>query len=345
MEEYGPLFARFDREIPSHIEIKNTSRGESDFRETLLARWENGEKLVLKLACNDFTTAHRLTIWQRCAEAYRQLGYYCPTILPDAEGRFPTVPYKGRSCLLWGETFSPYASAESFPEESITKNGFYTYCEDMLTMTAQVAAARFDFCDFPSGYCLFETFCPSDPVDEVLENALEWQKTAAALPEDFQPQVQRIWTRWEKNRQELKKLYPRLPRSVFQADTNPTNVLLDESRRFRGVYDFNLCGRDTLLNYLFREVPCVMAPRAFGEDYKTDCILRALKTVSAHYAFCPEEKQAALLLYRCLLPLWFSETERLKEAGADREKIRQCLDQTEYMQTREIDFASAMERK
>ena len=134
MKEYGSLFTRFDREIPSHIEIKNTSRGESDFRETLLARWENGEKLVLKLACNDFTTAHRLTIWQRCAEAYRQLGYYCPTILPDAEGRFPTVPYKGRSCLLWGETFSPYASAESFPEESITENGFYTYGEYMLTM-------------------------------------------------------------------------------------------------------------------------------------------------------------------------------------------------------------------
>lgn len=109
---------------PLSYRDKNTSRGESDFRETLLARWENGEKLVLKLACNDFTTAPRLTIWQRCAEAYRQLGYYCPTILPDAEGRFPTVPYKGRSCLLWGETFSPYASAESFPEESITKTAF-----------------------------------------------------------------------------------------------------------------------------------------------------------------------------------------------------------------------------
>lgn len=59
-------------------------------------------------------------------------------------------------------------------------------------MTAKVAAKQFDFCNYPSAYCLFETFCPSDEVDEVLENALEWKKYADNLPEKFQIQIQRI---------------------------------------------------------------------------------------------------------------------------------------------------------
>lgn len=52
----------------------------------------------------------------------------------------------------------------------------------------------------------------------------------------------------------MERLYSQLPVSVFQADLNPGNILLDADMRFAGVLDFNLSGRDTALNVLFREL-------------------------------------------------------------------------------------------
>ena len=55
------------------------------------------------------------------------------------------------------------------------------------------------------------------------------------------------------------------------------------------------------------------------------------------------EKEAALPLYRCLKPLWFTRVEALKDAGNDAAAIQQCLDDMERAQTQNIDFRSAME--
>ena len=48
------------------------------------------------------------------------------------------------------------------------------YEEDIWITTAKIAAKYLDYTSYPSGYCLFDTFCPSDETDEVLENALSW---------------------------------------------------------------------------------------------------------------------------------------------------------------------------
>ena len=66
--------------------------------------------------------------------------------------------------------------------------------------------------------------------------------------------LQGIWSRFLANRSSLERLYSQLPVSVFQADLNPGNILLDADMRFAGVLDFNLSGRDTALNVLFREL-------------------------------------------------------------------------------------------
>lgn len=256
-EELAQVFNLFFDELPDVIEIKNTSHGEEDFREAVIAKWSSGEKYVLKISDNDFTFPEKIKTWQRCAWEYRKLGYYC----------------------------------------------------------------------------LFETFCPSDKTDEVLENALEWKRYVGVLPEQFHEQVERIWKRWNDNRNELEKIYRKLPTSVFQADLNTTNLLLDESGEFVGVFDFNLCGRDVFLNNLFREI---------HYQYELQYLLDTLRNVSQVYCFSELEKQAAPLLYRCLLPLWFTEIETLKEVGQDGSKIQECLNRTEELQTKEIPFAEYM---
>ena len=320
------ILALFFDAPPVKWEIKNTSHGESDFREAVIAEWGDGSRYVLKLADNDFTSPEKIAVWQRSAEEYRRLGYYTPAIIAAKAGGFPVVSYKGHSCAAYAEEYSKYGSAED------RKIPFDSFMEDIVKMTARVAAARFDFSEFPSGYCLFERFCESDKNDEVTDNALEWKEYADTLPEEFRPQTERIWRRWQQNRAELEPLYKKLPTSVFQADLNESNILVDDSGKFVGVFDFNLCGRDVLLNYLFREF----------DRHDPECIdltLQVLRIAGGVYRFNDEEIAAMPLIYRCVKPLWSTEVDRLKAAGGDRAAIRAQLDKTEYAQTMAIEFS------
>ena len=174
-----------------------------------------------------------------------------------------------------------------------------------------------------SAYCLFETFCPSDKTDEVLENALSWKEYAETLPDEFKEQVQRIWMLWTENRKALEPIYKTLPTSVFQADLNPSNILLDNSGKFVGIYDFNLCGKEVFLNYLFREI--------FESDFRQelDRIIKTLQTVSKYYHFSETEKNLALMLYRCIKPLWFNKLQKLKGLQNDMDAIKEHLNKTE----------------
>ena len=331
------VFACFFDGIPVSADIIDTSRGDSDFRKAVIVTTGEGDRYVLKIVSNDLTFPEKIRMWQRTVEEYRHLGYYCPQILSDRNGDFPTIPYQGHTCVVYAEEFSRYKpledrTASDGEEQDVNMSA---YARDIWSMTAKIAAKKFDYTDYPSAYCLFETFCPSDPTDEVMENALEWKKYASALPKEFSAQVQRIWNLWSGNRELLKALYAWLPTSVFQADLNPTNLLIDEEGRFKGIYDFNLCGKDVFLNYLMREN---------HDDFEKEIemIRSALRIASEYYVFSEDEKKAALPLYRCLKPLWFSRVDDLKNAGNDTVKIQHCLDQTEYYLTKNIDFISYM---
>ena len=87
-----------------------------------------------------------------------------------------------------------------------------------------------------------------------MECALEFKEIIEGQFPQYRERFQRIWSGFLANRSALEQIYGQLPVSVFQADLNATNILLDDEMRFAGVLDFNLCGRDTVLNVLFREL-------------------------------------------------------------------------------------------
>ena len=121
----------FTKSIPKSIETKNTSHGDDDFRETLLVDLGN-EKIVVKLSLNGFTDEKHLALWERIAKEYRDLGYYCPQYIRALDGTFPTILYKGKNCIAWGEEFSKYRSAEElisdkFADTKLVKDGWYTF--------------------------------------------------------------------------------------------------------------------------------------------------------------------------------------------------------------------------
>ena len=186
------IYSRFWDGDPASAEIIDTSRGDADFRNTVILTSADDEKHVLKIVSNDFTFPVKIRMWQRTIEEYRSLGYYCPRILVDRQGGFPAVRYRDRDCVAYAEEFSRYRSLED--RTSCMEKGldevYNQYLNDIWSMTAKIAAKKLDYTDYPSAYCLFETFCPSDQTDEVLENALEWKSVADALPDAFSEQVQ-----------------------------------------------------------------------------------------------------------------------------------------------------------
>lgn len=334
--EFVRIYSLFFTPAQVAVQAIDSSHGDDDFRTTFLVETEAGAKVVLKLADNDFTFPEKIAVWQRTIEEYRKLGYDCPRILADKTGSFPVVSYRGRRCTAYAEEFSPYRTAADRDSEETDHALYETYKRDVWHMTAQIAAKHLDYTSYPSAYCLFDTFCPSDKTDEVLDNALAWKEYASTLPDTFREQIERIFSIWSENRAALEPVYHTLPSSVFQADLNPTNILLDDSGRFVGVCDFNLCGRDVFLNYLMRE-----NYSDFGKELAM--IRDVLKIVSADYRFSDAEKDAAPMLYRCLKPLSFISLDTLKECGTDPQAIRAVLDETEYYLTANIDFRSCME--
>ena len=340
----------FTKSIPQSIETKNTSHGDDDFRETLLVDFGN-EKIVVKLSSNGFTDEKHLALWERIAKEYRDLGYYCPQYIRALDGTFPTILYKGKNCIAWGEEFSKYRSAEElisdkFADTKLVKDGWYTFLEDAMIMDAKVASCHFDYTNLPSAYCMFEVFDPADECDETTEDAKKWLAIAKTLPEKYSDRVERIWNNWLEARRELEKIYHKLPTSVFQADINDTNVLLDEDGNFKGVYDFNIGGREVYINYIIRQAPYVSTHEIY-EGLESDetflkRVLHALDIAKKVYTFSDLEKKAAPLLYKCIRPLWWYASGELKEAGTDDAKIQKHLDSVEYEQTRDIDFSSHM---
>lgn len=336
-DEIRAIFKLFSDEDPVYVSEIDTSRGDDDFRKTFIIEVEGGERLVLKLAANDFTTPQAIAVWKRTVEEYRNSGYYSPLIYADKTGGFPTVEYAGHNCAAYLEEYAKYRTAADRlaldgEEPRIDQERYF---DDVWTMSARIAAKRLDYTDMTSAWCLFDTFSAVDETDEVMENAAEWIRYARTLPEEFGVQVERIWSLWCEVRERLKTVYGDLPTSVFQADLNPTNILVDADGRFMGVCDYNLCGKEVFLNYLMRE-------NYDGFEKEISLIKRALKTAAVVYEFSEQEKDAAILLYRCLKPLWYTRVEDLKAAADDRERIRRCLDQTEYYLTADIDFAGCM---
>ncbi|MBQ1410993.1 MAG: phosphotransferase [Oscillospiraceae bacterium] len=331
-DEIKNVFSLFFDDTPITIHLIDTSRGDADFRATFIIVTVVGSKYVLKLADNDFTFPEKISVWQRTAEEFRKLGYFCPRIFRDKSGYFPIVDYRGRRCAAYAEEFAPFRPIEDRFSDDFGKNEalYDRYKRDIWRMTARIAAQYFDYTEYPSAYCLFETFCPSDKMDEVLENAFAWKEYADKLPYEFKKQVERIWRMWTENRAALEPRFKKLPTSVFQADLNASNILVDDEGRFVGVYDFNLCGRDVFLNYLMRESNGVSG------------ICEALKIASEYYRFSDIEKDAALMLYRCLKPLWYTRVEELKKAGKDPDAIRTCLNEAEHALTSPIDFSEYM---
>lgn len=350
---YSEVFQLYDVHEPLRYEIKKSNHGDNDYRVSIFAQWPD-RKLVIKLADNDFTNAERIEGWVKTIEEYLLSGYYCPRIIKNRNDQYSeTVLLKDRVCLVYAEEFSKYKTAEAFSKSEITRNNFYIFLDDVIRSIGIIGAKHLKTVDFPSGYSILEKFAPSDLCDEVMQESLRFKKVMDESLPQYKNTFQKIWNLFMANKKKLEEVYHLLPTSVFQADLNYTNILLDDKKSFVGMLDFNLCGRDTVVNYLFREI--MMEYDCYGNiifysqeanDKNTRLFLSKIRLVADIYSFSELEKNTAILVYRYLKPFWWRPAHEIEKIKDNEQKVAQILKWVENELTRtDIDFSEFMEKK
>jgi len=147
----------------------------------------------------------------------------------------------------------------------------------------------------------------------------------------------------------VRAVYDTLPTSCFQADLNDTNILLDESKNFVGLLDFNLCGKEPVLNYAVREALWAVWDNClFDEkdrrlyfyskeldDVRIKSFIRNISCVQEHYEFSDEERKAFPILFRYINSFWWQHIDEIEAVREDDEKINMIFDYLEYQMTRD----------
>lgn len=337
-----PLTLYFDNEL-TNIEIKDSSHGDSDFRKAYIV--DDGiSKIVIKYFSNSFSDERRILGWFRLMDEYRKIGLYCPAIIPNRYGEnLHRHTVDGRDYYIYAEEFSPFQTAEQLDVEK------RQYMPDVLRTLGTIASKRLDILDFPSAYCLLEPFSGEDTTDEETECALLFVDFIKKNLPQYLPWAERLLELFYKNQEECRKVYDSLPTSCFQADLNSSNILLDNNLKFVGLFDFNLCGKEKILNYAMREALWATYQSCLVDkdnnyifyfdkkldDFRMKCFLENMSYIQETYPFTDDEKKAFPILLRYINTFWWYSLSDLEFFCNDDNKVQKILEWFEFQMTRD----------
>lgn len=336
----------------THVQDVTTldlSRGEDDYRKIFIAE-DKSRKIVIKQCSNSFSNRHRIEGWFKLMDAYRSLGIYCPAIVSTLFGeQIHEDCIENRSSCVFAEEFAKYKTAEQIGLDQLRdSSGKMIFLADLLRSLGKIANARLDLLDFPSAYCLLEPFSPPDRVDEATDCAEIFREYVNRELPEYSEKVQSLLTLFYKNQKALREIYSQLPTSCFQADLNDSNILLDEDHCFVGLIDFNLCGREPILNYAVREALwnvrdyCLYGANGerlyyYNQDLdkkRIDLFLQNMTYIQEYYEFNKAEREAFPILFRYMNSFWWHQIDEIKRVKDDPERVLQIFDWLAFQMTR-----------
>lgn len=344
-----PISLYYDTDV---VEVKTLDlcHGDDDYRKVYIV--DDGHcKLVIKHLSNTFSDRRRIEGWFKLMDAYRKVGLYCPAVVPNRNGELlhcDTVD--GRDYYTYAEEYSVYETAEHIGKEKYKDAlGHDCFTPDVMRSLGKIASAKLDILDWGSAYCLLVPFCPPDTTDEATECAVAFVEYVRDNLPAYLYRAEALLELFYKRQEELKRVYHLLPTSCFQADLNDSNILLDEDMNFVGLIDFNLCGREPVLNYAIREAMLAVSDkRLFGEkdsrlylydkeldDLRIQLFLENMAYVEETYKFSTFEKEAFPILFRYMNSFWWFHLDEIKRVKEDESKVTQILDWLEYQMNRD----------
>lgn len=344
-----PVSLYFDSQI-SDVQTLDLCRGDDDYRKIYIAD-DGRRKLVIKYFSNTFSDKRRIDGWFRLMDAYRKTGLYCPAVVPNRNGELlhcDTVD--GRNYYTYAEEYSIYETAEHIGKDKYKDaQGHNCFTPDVMRSLGKIASAKLNIMDWPSAYCLLEPFCAPDTTDEATQCAIKFVKYIKENLPAHLPRAEALLEMFYKRQKELSMVYPSLPTSCFQADLNDSNILLDENNNFVGLIDFNLCGKEPILNYAVREALWGASDkRLFGEkgsrlyfynkeldNLRIELFLENIGYIQENYEFTAFEKDTFPILFRYMNSFWWFHLDEIKLIREDENKITQLFDWLERQMTRD----------
>jgi GNAT superfamily N-acetyltransferase len=315
-----------------NYEISDNSHGDKDRRFTIIAEFAGMGKIVIKAARNAFTTPERVAGWASLAQHYNALGIYAPRFLRNANGGYGSIV---GGCCVYAEAFAKFA-----PDESIN---YEQSAEARLTALGKAAAHPAPIVPWPAPYALYDKFDENDDAPEIYDNGLRVIRRISEQFPQYAGRAASIMREYERRRTEFELVYRALPKAVFQADMNRSNLLYDNSR-FVGLWDFNLSGTDAVLAYAFYECFYYMTEAesdiikqgAVTVPIAEERLRRNLGYVARAYTFTDAEKASFGTYFNLAVPFWGANAEAYHKLIRDHcaAYIPQILDFVEFQMTR-----------
>ena len=344
-----PISLYYDAEV-SNVKTLDLCRGDDDYRKVHIVD-DGHRKLVIKYLSNTFSDKRRIEGWFSLMNEYRKIGLYCPHVVPNLNGELLHCDTKdGRDYYTYAEEYSIYETAEHIGRDKYEDTqGQYCFTPDLMRSLGKIASAKLDILDFASAYCLLEPFCAPDTTDEQTECAVAFVNYVRENIPAYLPRAEALLKLFYKSQADLREVYYSLPTSCFQADLNDSNILLDNDNNFVGLIDFNLCGKEPILNYAVREALWnISDKRLFGENdsrlylydkeldnLRISLFLENIKYIQEAYCFTPYERAVFPILFRYINSFWWYHIDEIKLIKDDENKLNQLFNWLEHQMTRD----------
>lgn len=357
-KQIDDIIGLFHENSPIEYTLKEIWHEDSDSRWILLAVYPE-KKYVIKIARNGFTTTERVNGWNDIIAEYRKLGCYSPQLLKSRSGNYAEqAVFRDKQCIVWEEEFAEYYFRENLDESVyVGDDGKYVYHDEVFEFLGRAAEKHYSNFPYKSGFVRFEPFSSDDSTDEIEECVETFDRLVKERAPGFLARWENIRNLFLENKNKLAEIYDELPTSVFQADLNENNLLLDENGHFKGMIDYNLAGEDKVLNIFLatilygysyqRKIPdsseALPELNRVTQESIIHIMLDTLRYLRQFYTFSEIEVKAAPLLFKYISCIFYEQILTLKECADDEKKLGLLFDFMEQELRREhIDFGSAM---
>lgn len=312
--EIQNILAHFGLTFQNVTKHYDTSHGEDDKRLNYIL----DDRYVLKVNSVGAMWEQRLQEISRLMERYRSIGIYCPALIPTLAGPISCRwDNDGKEYICYVEEFAIYPIYEWGMEHDRRE----------VVEHLGLLASKFtdvDLSETKSMWSIIDLAPLDVDIDEKQENT---NGLVAALRAcgctELAEQVDALNDRL---RQQITRVFPELPRCVYQGDLNMSNELHQDGH-FVGLIDFNLSGTDVNINVFLNETNWFPAETEFDAMTVQQIVdkmdadqERMLSVIFRHYsmndierfAFPYYKRIADLFQYPsvCLMVKWLREDAR-----------------------------------